>query len=512
MKTRLFYQLCAGLVALVLAGSCSSPAKYTHAIPAESTEIVSIDLQSLAVKAGASDPQNAEALQKLTQTLTSGVSADAQKALETLLNKPSESGIDFALPVYLFHSSETQQQGFIAAVADADKLKDMLKATQSETQMADVAEKDGYSYCYNDRSFLAFNATTMLVLPSTDTPDIARMHQQASTLLGQGEEQSASSQGAFRQMLESKGDIRVMMTASSLLQLHKDPMLMAMADSMNLQDIKYVGGLSFEPGQVAVNVSYTSDDPKALELLEKQLKATRPIQNTFAPYFPQSTLLYFSLGVDGKELYAQLEENPQVKRSLSARNMELLGQLVSSFENDFTLGLTGLDAQGNPTILAYAETNNADLLDQLYEAGKKQGGNDLTKLDNGDYLLTDKGLKVYMGMRGKQLIMTNDQTLYNNAGKESKPSLLETSFAKEVEGQRFATVINAEAIFALPIVKMATGLLTPKYRAMVTAAENISYLRMSSEGKTGLFVLQLKDRETNALKQIVDQVKTLANL
>lgn len=512
MKIRLFNHLCAGLVAIVLAASCSSPVKYTNAIPAESTEIVSIDLQSLAVKAGASDPQNAEALQKLTQTLTSGVSADAQKALETLLNKPSESGIDFALPVYLFHSSETQQQGFIAAVADADKLKDMLKATQSETQMADVAEKDGYSYCYNDRSFLAFNATTMLVLPSTDTPDIARMHQQASTLLGQGEEQSASSQGAFRQMLESKGDIRVMMTASSLLQLHKDPMLMAMADSMNLQDIKYVGGLSFEPGQVAVNVGYTSDDPKALELLEKQLKATRPIQNTFAPYFPQSTLLYFSLGVDGKELYAQLEENPQVKRSLSARNMELLGQLVSSFENDFTLGLTGLDAQGNPTILAYAETNNADLLDQLYEAGKKQGGNDLTKLDNGDYLLTDKGLKVYMGMRGKQLIMTNDQTLYNNAGKESKPSLLETSFAKEVEGQRFATVINAEAIFALPIVKMATGLLTPKYRAMVTAAENISYLRMSSEGKTGLFVLQLKDRETNALKQIVDQVKTLANL
>lgn len=512
MKTRLFYQLCAGLVALVLAGSCSSPAKYTHAIPAESTEIVSIDLQSLAVKAGASDPQNAEALQKLTQTLTSGVSADAQKALETLLNKPSESGIDFALPVYLFHSSETQQQGFIAAVADADKLKDMLKATQSETQMADVAEKDGYSYCYNDRSFLAFNATTMLVLPSTDTPDIARMHQQASTLLGQGEEQSASSQGAFRQMLESKGDIRVMMTASSLLQLHKDPMLMAMADSMNLQDIKYVGGLSFEPGQVAVNVSYTSDDPKAQELFEKQLKATRPIQNTFAPYFPQSTLLYFSLGVDGKELYAQLEENPQVKRSLSARNMELLGQLVSSFENDFTLGLTGLDAQGNPTILAYAETNNADLLDQLYEAGKKQGGNDLTKLDNGDYLLTDKGLKVYMGMRGKQLIMTNDQTLYNNAGKESKPSLLENDFAKEVQGQRFATVINTEAVFDLPIVKMATGLLTPKYRAMVTAAENISYLRMSSEGKTGLFVLQLKDRETNALKQIVDQVKTLTNL
>lgn len=512
MKIRLFNHLCAGLVAIVLAASCSSPVKYTNAIPAESTEIVSIDLQSLAVKAGVNDPQNAETLQKLSQTLTSGVSADAQKALETILKKPSESGIDFALPVYLFHSSETQQQGFIAAVADADKLKDMLKATQSETQMADVAEKDGYSYCYNDRSFLAFNATTMLVLPSTDTPDIARMHQQASTLLGQGEEQSASSQGAFRQMLESKGDIRVMMTASSLLQLHKDPMLMAMADSMNLQDIKYVGGLSFEPGQVAVNVSYTSDDPKAQELFEKQLKATRPIQNTFAPYFPQSTLLYFSLGVDGKELYAQLEENPQVKRSLSARNMELLGQLVSSFENDFTLGLTGLDAQGNPTILAYAETNNADLLDQLYEAGKKQGGNDLTKLDNGDYLLTDKGLKVYMGMRGKQLIMTNDQTLYNNAGKESKPSLLETSFAKEVEGQRFATVINAEAIFALPIVKMATGLLTPKYRAMVTAAENISYLRMSSEGKTGLFVLQLKDRETNALKQIVDQVKTLANL
>ena len=117
-----------------------------------------------------------------------------------------------------------------------------------------------------------------------------------------------------------------------------------------------------------------------------------------------------------------------------------------------------------------------------------------------------------MGMRGKQLIMTNDEALYNNAGKESKPSLLENDFAKEVQGQRFATVINTEAVFDLPIVKLATGFLSPKYRAMVTAAENISYVRMSSEGKTGLFVLQLKDRETNALKQIVDQVKTLANL
>lgn len=512
MKIRLFNQLCAGLVALVLAGSCSSPAKYTNAIPAESTEIVSIDLQSLAAKAGASDPKNAETLQKLSQTLTSGVSADAQKALETILKKPSESGIDFAQPVYIFHSSETKQQGFIAAMADADKLKELLKATQSETQMADVAEKDGYSFSYNDRSFLAFNATTLLVLPSTDTPDIAKMHQNASTLLGQSEEQSVSSQTAFQQMLESKGDIRMMMTTSSLFKLYQDPMLMAMADSMNLQNIKYVGGLSFEPGQVAINVSYTSDDPKAQEYFEKQLKATRPIQNTFAPYFPQSTLLYLSLGLDGKELYTQLEENPQIKKSLSAENMELLKQLVSSFENDFTLGITGVDAHGNPTILAYAETNNADLLNQLYEAGKKQGGNDLTKLDNGDYLYTDKGMKVYMGMRGKQLVMTNDEALYRNAGKESKPSLLDTDFAKEIEGQRFVTIVNTEAVFNLPIVKMATGFLSPQYRAMVTAAENISYLEMSSEGTKGLVVLQLKDQKTNALKQIVDQVKALSNL
>ena len=326
MKIRLFNHLCAGLVAIVLATSCSSPVKYTNAIPAESTEIVSIDLQSLAVKAGVNDPQNAETLQKLSQTLTSGVSADAQKALETILKKPSESGIDFAQPVYIFHSSETKQQGFIAAVANADKLKDMLQATQSETQMADVAEKDGYSFSYNDQAFVAFNASTLLVLPSADTPDIAQMHQNASNLLSQSSEQSINSQEAFRQMQETKGDIRVMMTTSSLFKLHPDPMLMAMADSMNLQNIKYVGGLSFEPGQVAVNVGYTSDDPKALELLEKQLKATRPIQNTFAPYFPQSTLLYFSLGLDGKELYTHLrlegcrllhlEADPEIIRAL----------------------------------------------------------------------------------------------------------------------------------------------------------------------------------------------------
>lgn len=512
MKIRLFNHLCAGLVAIVLAASCSSPVKYTNAIPAETTEVVSIDLQSLAVKAGVNDPQNAETLQKLSQTLTSGVSAEAQKALETILKKPSESGIDFEQPVYIFHSAETKQQGFIAAVANADKLKDMLQATQSETQMADVAEKDGYSFSYNDQTFVAFNASTLLVLPSADTPDIAQMHQSASSLLSQSTEQSINSQEAFRKMQETKGDIRMMMSSSTLFEFYQNPMLMAMADSLHQQNVKYIGGLSFDPGRMTVNVSYTSDDPKALEFFEKQLKTTRPIQNTFASYFPQSTLFYFSLGLDGKELHTQLEENPQLKSSLPTENNELLKLLIASLENDFTLGVTGVDAKGTPMILAYAETNNADLLNQLYEASKEQPGNQITKLDNGDYQFVDKNIKVYMGMRGKQLIMTNDEALYKNAGKDSKPSLLENDFAKEVKGQRIATVVNVEATFGLPIVKMATGFLSPQYRAIVNAAQNIPYIEISSEGKSGLFVLQLKDRETNALKQIVDQVKTLANL
>lgn len=512
MKTCLLNRLWMGALALVLAASCSHPGDYTNAIPAEATEVVSIDLQSLALKAGVDDPQNAEALQKLSQTLASGVSADAQKAVETFFDNPSEAGIDFGKPVYIFHSSETNRQGFIAAVDDTDKLKNLLKATQSETQMADVAEKDGYNYCYNDRAFVAFNATTLLVLPTTDTPDIAQLHQEVAALLGQKAEQSVHSQQAFRQMQETQGDVRMMMTASTFLQFYPDPMLKSMMDSLHMQNIQYIGGLSFEPGRMAINASYTSDDPQAQAFIEKQLKTTRPLQNTFASYFPQSTLFYLTLGMDGKEVFAQLDENPQLKKALSAKDRELVKTLVASLENDFTLGITGLNAQGNPTILAYAETNNADLLNQLYEATKGQGGNDLTKLDNGDYLYTDKGMKVYMGMRGKQLVMTNDEALYRNAGKESKPSLLDTDFAKEIEGQRLVTVVNAEAVFNLPIVKMATGFLSPQYHAMVTAAENISYLEMSSEGTKGLVVLQLKDQKTNALKQIVDQVKALSNL
>ena len=361
MKTCLLNRLWMGALALVLAASCSHPGDYTNAIPAEATEVVSIDLQSLALKAGVDDPQNAEALQKLSQTLASGVSADAQKAVETFFDNPSEAGIDFGKPVYIFHSSETNRQGFIAAVDDTDKLKNLLKATQSETQMADVAEKDGYNYCYNDRAFVAFNATTLLVLPTTDTPDIAQLHQEVAALLGQKAEQSVHSQQAFRQMQETQGDVRMMMTASTFLQFYPDPMLKSMMDSLHMQNIQYIGGLSFEPGRMAINASYTSDDPQAQAFIEKQLKTTRPLQNTFASYFPQSTLFYLTLGMDGKEVFAQLDENPQLKKALSDKDRELVKTLVASLENDFTLGITGLNAQGNPTILAYAETNNTDL-------------------------------------------------------------------------------------------------------------------------------------------------------
>lgn len=511
MKTRFLNHLCAGLVALVVAGSCSSPAEYTNAIPADVTEVLSIDLQSLAVKAGADLPENEALLKKLGQSLTGGSGTEAAQKLEAFLQHPSEAGIDFAKPVYVFNAEESGVQGVVAAMLEADKLKSFLKATQAETQFADVSEKDGYSFTYNDQAFAAFNATTLLVLDTPETMDIAQMHKDAARLLGQHKEQSAQGQPAFRQMMEKQGDIRIMVNQGSLLKLYPQVLSAQLPDSLYKQKIRYISGVSFETGRIMAQWELLPEDEMSKKWMEKQLQMSLPIDPQFATLFPASSLCYFNIGLDGEQMGEEVLKNQQVARMLPGEQQEMLRQVLAAVKGDVAFSLTGIDMkQEAPSFLLYAETKDASLPDLLYEEARKRG--EATRLDNGDYRLRQKKLIAYIGMRDGRFFATNDEALYQQAGKQCQPSILDTPFGKGQADQHIRFVLNTEAVFNLPLVKMAMGFLGTKYQAAANILENISYLEMTSDTNQAQGVLQLKNQETNALKQLVDQLKTLANL
>ena len=63
-------------VLIVFLAACSKTSEYTNVIPADASVVASINLKSLASKAGLDDKENEAAKQKVLEALKSGMNAD----------------------------------------------------------------------------------------------------------------------------------------------------------------------------------------------------------------------------------------------------------------------------------------------------------------------------------------------------------------------------------------------------------------------------------------------------
>ena len=104
MAKKMISRLSVLAVLIVFLAACSKTVEYTNIIPADATVVTSINLKSLASKAGLNDKENEAAKQKVLEALKSGMNAATFQQLEKVMNNPSESGIDVEAPVYVFTS------------------------------------------------------------------------------------------------------------------------------------------------------------------------------------------------------------------------------------------------------------------------------------------------------------------------------------------------------------------------------------------------------------------------
>ena len=247
-------------------------------------------------------------------------------------------------------------------------------------------------------------------------------------------------------------------------------------------------------------------------MLAKQNELYRPVKNTFIDYFPQSTLLLVSAGLNGNALYDLLLETTQMGENLSAKDAEAVKQLLGMFENDFSVGMVNFTLNKLPSLLAYATVKDSAPLKALLnnaELKKKLGrGNDIVQLEEDRYVWKSRNFNLFFGVQDKQFYATNDELLYKDLFKKCDPSAAKNTYAADMKGKNGASVINVEAICQLPIVKMLVSMGGSKYATVLAALERIAYLKSENNATGNYISLQLKDKDTNALKQIVELAKT----
>ena len=93
MVKKMISRLSVLAVLIVFLAACSKTSEYTNVIPADASVVASINLKSLASKAGLDDKENEAAKQKILEALKSGMNAATFQQLEKIMKNPSESGI-----------------------------------------------------------------------------------------------------------------------------------------------------------------------------------------------------------------------------------------------------------------------------------------------------------------------------------------------------------------------------------------------------------------------------------
>ena len=153
MKKNLFFHFSVLAMLIVLISACSSKkSEYTNVIPSDASQVIAVNLKSLADKAGTKDKETKEALQKLTDALKSDMNAATFQQLEAVLKDPAKSGVDVHAPIYIFNAPSFPYTTMVAKVQNEDDLLKLLEVTEKEQIISHVSGSGRLQLCTNQQA------------------------------------------------------------------------------------------------------------------------------------------------------------------------------------------------------------------------------------------------------------------------------------------------------------------------------------------------------------------------
>ncbi|GFH85923.1 DUF4836 family protein [Bacteroides acidifaciens] len=515
MAKKMISRLSVLTVLIVFLTACSKTSEYTNVIPADASVVASINLKSLASKAGLNDKENETAKQKVLEALKSGMNAATFQQLEKVMKNPSESGIDIESPFYVFSSSSFPYPAIVGKVSNEDNLHTSLDVMTKEQICQPVSEADGYSFTTMNGILLAFNNSTVMIVTVNGTSQTEKAKKGITDLMKQTADNSIVKCGAFQKMEQQKSDVNFFASMKTIPATYRSQASMGLPAEVKPEDITLVGGLNFEKGKIALKSENYTENDAVKALLKKQMESFGKTNGTFAKYFPASTLMFLNIGVKGEGLYNLLSENKEFRNTISIAKADEVKELFGSFNGDISAGLINVTRNIAPTFMLYADVKNGNALEALYKNKQSLGmkrGEDIIQLGKDEYVYKTKGMNIFFGIKDKQMYATNDELLYKNVGKAADKSIKDAPYASDMKGKNIFVAINADAILDLTVVKMVAGFGGQEVKTYIELANKVSYLSMSSEGEISEIDLCLKDKDVNALKQIVDFAKQFAGM
>lgn len=509
-KRNLIYRISMLVVIMTMVASCKKESsEYINAIPADVSALVGINIQSLVDKSGVNDSDK----QKLIDAIKGEFDAATFQHVEKIIKDGSESGLSVKDPVYIF-TSDLISAAVVMKVSNRDKLNKSLEIMIAEQIAEPVTKVNGIDIVkLADGGVCAFNESTFVVIADRNGEEVV------TQLMKQTSENSIAHNLYYKSMSSKEGDIMFFTNLDALARGYMGLIDIPYyyLDNVNLAEIALVGGLSFDKGKISLRTEMMSVNEEFAEMMRTQYESYGKINNTFLSYFPASTLVYASLNVNGGKLFDALMANEQLRSFLDFDDAKMMRDVVfRGFDGDCSFGLTNITMNDMPTFVAYAQAKNGEALDAIYKSKDGlglSGSENLTKTGNNEYAYKTTYMTIYFGFKDNFMYVTNSESVKKNIGNKEKNSLKDSEYASNMMGKYQYVVVDMKAILDLPLVKMATMMGGEEVGMILNMAAKVSYLEIVGNADSQSDInLWLVDRNTNALKQIVDMAKVIAGV
>lgn len=235
-------------IACMLFASCHqevTKSNYTDVIPANATEVMAINLDTLLMKADAHNEGNKDAKDKIAALLFEKQSEKLGQKLSTLLGNHLETGIDWKAPIYLFEAPSMHTKAATLKINNFTTFNLLMKLLSQQGYCTEPGEMEGHyrTEIKEANLQLAYNDGTLLAVYHEDASELQKLSPAISGLMKQTADKSIQTTDHWKQLTHLKADVRLLATP--------DAMPIEIRGMFRLpQGTQLVGGMLFEQGKL----------------------------------------------------------------------------------------------------------------------------------------------------------------------------------------------------------------------------------------------------------------------
>ncbi|MCD8310679.1 MAG: DUF4836 family protein [Prevotellaceae bacterium] len=341
--------------------------EYTQVIPANTTEVAALYLDNLATKAGLKEGGNAAIVQQFFTLLADETTTGLAEELRALWDDPSQSGIDWSAPVYVFDAPSLHSFAATLKITDLTQFKALMETLVKEEICTEPLKVDSYEAvsCLDGAILLAYNDGTLLTVLGGSTAQLEKLQPAITELMTQPAQKSYCSNDYFTKMTKQKGDIRLLATPNTL------PMNVRTLFNWP-QGTQLLGYLLFENGYAYATLQQADFEGETGESNQPfHPKNTRELQAAIGAI---KSAVPFNITLTSDEIVTlsnlrilmQFTDSPQITAIYEAiQQIESLNLRGDASRINFTLALNEKSGNALKQIIDFAVATFGDLLQDL---------------------------------------------------------------------------------------------------------------------------------------------------